>query len=922
MRSREQYTKTTTSPVCHSRQLALTGPPDHGSDVPWTAARCQRLLRPLSLKIALLRKLRSAGAQQESADGGLYGERKAGVTTNSGERDQQVQFIQSGCTEKEEWDCSPRPRKRIKRTYSSRTRTQVAGLDQGGRKTEPEAAWSGASTQTLICQLSMPSITREPETSDVGPHEGKKRRTSLVDILRPVPKHLKRARSQPGTLATSDPSRLHIQYLTQGESKELFKLCDGIYTSLSTLLKATQSMHNANRRGCRSLLSICLKTVPDYILEEDYWAKVENPDDKSDMTPIVYSELESTVVGIGWQPLRNIVRAHGITLVRTAITESLIPFNVAKVLVDLCIAQGAEDEAEMILESVTSLSLSRERRIAETEIFNEQRSLLNTVRLFSETTGKHGVIYMHLTAMMESELPTTIFGSSLYTSISRAIQSVTLGDDGAKGAATLIRTLVRHSYITLIPAMSLQTQNIRLASRSIRRRVILRSAASKEKNVRGCAKPRLNLGQVVYAAELCAKFAPVDLANLLALLSAVGIFLQENPQEDPTIAQNPMAILIREMAFEAHQSLEIVSNTVGGPGTVLNHRTLTLPLLADVLVTTLSDETAFKDSLAISPDLGTLSGISFEENFVNEAASFMCMMAQYYSQVTSSNGFEFMKRAVDKLRTAAKSVAWSTSTQSFLNRLGMAAAFSFSKDSSQPTHLDWALNVEQAICIGNNTTPRRFLERTPARAALQARNGYKWEEGICEWIAKTPAMKLCRLTDAHLSGESNDDDSKTQATSTPRTSPEPDWGPAAPFSPCLTSKKRAGITVPTYNHDYASMQCVRIMVTRPEISTKQRPPISKRLSQGGEAKYRDLLEFQSYGGYDDADELCPAQELRMLSLPGLRERSPTACTGASSKEIGGGKATRLEKQNPKRRLIGIINSDNENSDTEDELSFT
>ena len=779
---------------------------------------------------------------------------------------------------------------------------------------KPNTIFSMESSQTLPYRLNMQLRDSKPPMPKEEPVAEWNTHLSLAGGFGTLRRDNKRARSQPGTLRTSDPSRLQIQCTMRGQSKELCKLYDGIHTGLSALLKATQSIHDANGRGCLSLYSTCLKSVPDYIREEEYWEKVEKPDVDPDISSFIYSDLEATTSGSGRKLLRDIVRAHGTNVLRTAIMDGLVPTSVASVLVDLCISLGAHSEAQSILKTMISLHLSRARYKTDKEDFDDHIRVVENVCLLSEKTGNLGFLYRQLTILMESELQWALSHNSLRVSLSGAVQFVIEGDDYTAEAATFIRTVIRQSYVTLNLELSPYIQKLRLHIRSKWRRPMLRPVASREH----ATERGPTLSDTIYDKTGSVRVDQTDLANLLAVLSAVSIIQGGSIGTDSNIERSPAAALIHEMALEAQQSLEIVSNATVSTASIVDRRALILPLLADAIVTTVSDKSRLKESSAASLDILTLSGLPLEESLVDEAGSFMCMIALFYGQATCSDGFEFLKHAIERLATRSKSAAASRPMQSLLDRLIMAAAFAFSQDSNQPSHLDWALNLEQATCVKGEATPRPSLEQTPARAIAQARNGYKWEEGICEWIAKTPAMEIRRFS-LPSSSDAGSDDDMPEATSTPRTSPERDLAPRMSFSPCVKGRRMVDLSKRTRINDCVSPTCSSVIVGRRQVSNKRRLSISKRLSGASEAASLASEAFQTGGVYGgDTDELCTAQSVKLVRM---WRHAQTICS-FEPKEQRHGKTIPLIGRRLKKVVIAHDGYGIEDSDTQDELSFS
>lgn len=116
------------------------------------------------------------------------------------------------------------------------------------------------------------------------------------------------------------------------------------------LLQATQPADppRESKTGTRSLMSTCLRQVPTYIDGRQHWEDEENIE-KVDVSEEIYQQLEKMGTSAGWRPLREVVRAHGVALVTTAIAESLLDTSSIEQLVRQCYLSLAFDEAEEIL---------------------------------------------------------------------------------------------------------------------------------------------------------------------------------------------------------------------------------------------------------------------------------------------------------------------------------------------------------------------------------------------------------------------------------------------------------------------------------------------------------------------------------------------------------------------------------------------
>jgi hypothetical protein len=107
------------------------------------------------------------------------------------------------------------------------------------------------------------------------------------------------------------------------------------------------------RTGASSLRSMCLRKVPAVIaLEEQEQEELVPPEERVDVTSEMYAELEELGVGIGWPPLREVVRAHGVAMVAEAVEEGLASLQTVIMLMEAFAQEsrhGTIREAETLM---------------------------------------------------------------------------------------------------------------------------------------------------------------------------------------------------------------------------------------------------------------------------------------------------------------------------------------------------------------------------------------------------------------------------------------------------------------------------------------------------------------------------------------------------------------------------------------------
>lgn len=108
--------------------------------------------------------------------------------------------------------------------------------------------------------------------------------------------------------------------------------------------------------GSRSLLLTVMRRLPQFIAREQKLQDELDGDDDMDMADAYFTELESAYgsSGKGWQPLREAVRSQGIFLVCNMLQENWITHLTASSLIYKCIGAEENDAAERLLSALLS----------------------------------------------------------------------------------------------------------------------------------------------------------------------------------------------------------------------------------------------------------------------------------------------------------------------------------------------------------------------------------------------------------------------------------------------------------------------------------------------------------------------------------------------------------------------------------------
>ncbi|KAL8987007.1 MAG: hypothetical protein Q9177_003752 [Variospora cf. flavescens] len=693
--------------------------------IPWTAARCQRLLRPLSAKVALLRKEKQTSTVIEED------RRTRDLAANS---DHHISALSFGSRRRksekfnaanEEWAPHPRRSKKIKRTYSARTSsskyrsdsTQLSSTDQHVHNqaeiTIPRdifqlRARSGIEDDVRISSQGLARDQRDEESESQS--------------------HVQRTAEHSGR-----PSRGHSRCLYSSTISFEQRLIDGIYKGVSALLLATNA-HSA-QIGAKSLFSACLRSVPDYIAQEEMWNHTEDPESNIDVSSIVYNDLESlsTSETNGWDPLRQVVRAHGMSMVASAVSEGLIESYSFHSIFRLCIYLDANDEAQQLLERLLA-NLANKQPPQKHASFRWTLMILDE---FVSATGRHSFGYKSLSRLLSSGglSPYWISRHETVDTWNKIVQSVSQRDEHAGSAAELLRLAITMTYGLAVDDPGQFVHGLRL-----RRSKLLAEADEYFVNLEHQVSwPRSSGTAAINWERDCFRDKnSATISSLMTVLCAIGLLRSAATRSGTRQAYVPNVGVLHDIATDAQQVLELASERIS----LIRDEGMAVPLLAAALVkaTLCHRRDEFADSVPTLFD--KLVALDDDESTVEQSSVFLCAVAECCARGTSEDTFDHTQQIVQHIHHIGKSLKSVSRSHELCNRIGVAAALEYAESTKHPKHLHWALDVEQAMTGVHLESVRRTPAKTPLRGQQQTQtwNGYRWESGICEWVAKTPAI--------------------------------------------------------------------------------------------------------------------------------------------------------------------------------------
>ncbi|PQE02934.1 Eukaryotic translation initiation factor 3 subunit CLU1 TIF31 protein [Rutstroemia sp. NJR-2017a BVV2] len=653
----------------------------------WTATRCNRLLRRLTSKIAILRKERARSLAKSQSN-----KRMSRTSLNVDESEKES-------SRESNWIGS---RKKVKRTYSGRSGSIGYGSDHenNGRqlKTTTYSRMSSFPGEIIVpTPLLNRALKKSTISSQAIPFQvrsGDKTSKTYVSEesfgIRPANRASKTFSMGPQVLrdVRKTTSSMHCNAY------------EGIYDHFKNLLEATQTTpHDLPRTGTKSLLSTCLRAIPKYIsLEERTMAEEveeEGPNsalEKRDVSMEVYDDLETFgSLGHGWTQLQNVVRAHGVHIICNAIADGLLDDQFSEQLVELCVQSGNEDEGQSLLSSILSrCKFPAPRKVDDSFLAHCSLRPLSLLWRFTEHTGRSGYHYRQLSTLIDSQrLPISWLAAKAFEHVwTGIIQSLSTDETKADAAQFMSASLPR-----LVEFVSLEGSNAVTA-----------------------------LGNDIHAA--CRH----TLLSVLTTTTSIAILCQD---ENSDVSEQPSSQIHYKLLRDCFTMIITTQKDSKDQSTIF--------LLANLVVGPSTDQLPSLSVELVDRNLHSMweqhksSANTVASNY-NEVINFLSSMARCCGRAASNSGFEYLQRIHKAMRH------WVTSRQSketsIWYEIMVDSAFTFAQQAPGEKFLNYAVSLDGEL-------KARILDR-PTSSSLQDCAGspgaFRWEEGISAWVTRTPAQ--------------------------------------------------------------------------------------------------------------------------------------------------------------------------------------
>ncbi|KAG4030329.1 hypothetical protein MFRU_012g00710 [Monilinia fructicola] len=684
------------TPVRRKESTLNNGRLNRNVEQEWTAARCNRLLRPLTSRISILRKIKQSTLDRMKI------QRKKGKSVSDSD-------IDAASEEAKNNNASWIGRKRVKRTYSVKAATKGQHVNNSDHSFNlPSDSRSSSVPGEIV--VPTPLLNRAWRNTSSPYRAIPYKRDALGYCQQMSTDSISggsaKARIQ-GTSKTQPLGPQPLSKIRNSMSPTRFNVHEGIYNGLEALLRATHPISNILKRGPRSLFSMCLATVPKYITMEEKLLSNEiervgshSAIEQRDISTEIYDDLELFgSSGRGWIHLQSVVRAHGVQIICDAVSEGLLDCNFCEILVDLCIHSGHYDEAELILSSLLSECkfpnpTSSESRFEDSDF---HRPLLK-IQKFVESTGRRGYEYRQFSNLIQNGILSFqwVVTPAFTPTWTRLMQDLSL-DHARVDATTFMNTVLPClvEYVSLSDFW-LDTDLYRV-----------------------CRSTLLSVLITISSIILLSR-------------DIVGNALKQESNHNTTIGDTHSMLLKDCLKVIKRDDRE-------------NDLQCTILLLAFLVTEPNTDEISdfiinplYQMYTEESKDLGAEIPSDLAEkplSAYNEAVRFISSVARCCGKGASTSGFEYLQHIHQRLKKVNPGNGLKARTTWY--GIIVDSAFAFAQVAPGQRYLDYADSLDGELHADSSRRPE-----SARKEACYPSTAFRWEEGISSWVTATPATNI------------------------------------------------------------------------------------------------------------------------------------------------------------------------------------
>ncbi|KAJ5723375.1 hypothetical protein N7488_001410 [Penicillium malachiteum] len=498
------------------------------------------------------------------------------------------------------------------------------------------------------------------------------------------------------------------------------------------------------RVGARSLLSMVLRRLPDFIEKEQEEQDELDKDAHEDMCDAYFTELEAFYAshGRGWKPLREAVRAQGIHLVSTMIENKWLTDPIACALIEKC-RHSELDAFESLLSTLLSVSSTYPfpqalKPSLDNSSLGEPLRLLH--RYASHDPSHRSYVFQELTKLLgRGVLPPEWMATKPWTHwMTRATISFSRGDGDSTAASMLIETVLV-SASDILSADTSESLGQKRATkyhdgRSTRNSsAVHTNSASKE---RRCPLP---------VEDALSN----QVTSLLAALCGMHISRSREFDDIKDSDGTQAGHIINHVLFSVKK--EMNASPLSDAFVLSSHHLFRRGciLLAGSLLqcndAVLADNTepVVKSSARVEEYSSLLASRS---DLVKELALFVRQSFRCFGSTSSVEENTLMASETRRIVSRLPYLTEASGLAMLLSRVAVEAAMEFAEATGEPDDHLWAVEIQETAMTLREQREKSSGSASEADIPSKPSGLFRWEDSIGEWVARTPAVKPTNTT--------------------------------------------------------------------------------------------------------------------------------------------------------------------------------
>lgn len=490
-------------------------------------------------------------------------------------------------------------------------------------------------------------------------------------------------------------------------------------------------------RGARSLMSMVARRLPEFIAREQEAQNEMEKDRDDDMCGAYFTELESFYAphGKGWKPLREVVRAQGIYLVSTIIQNKWVTDSIACALIENC-RYHEPDACEMLLSTFLSTCTTYPYPLARKPPIDSSMSgdPVRLLRKYASYGPAHrSYIFDELAKLLErGVLPPQWMSTKVWMSwMTRATISLSKEDDDCAAASRLIEAVLISSGHVQMAAGS--TKGTRRTQRDK-----IRGRTTRVSSIGQADKPDMKGPCPVPVEDALSN----HVTSLLAALCGMHISRSRTLDDWTELGRTKAGHIIEYLSYMMERVVE--QKPLSWATTVSSHQLFRRGciLLADCLLQC-NDALLEDDDEHMVPPVPSLEGLceylSTRSDLVKELALFVRQAFRCFGGAAESEGFD-MGRDIRRMVSRLPHLSQLPCLSVLLGQVAVETAMQFAEGTGEPHDHLWAVEIQETI-ITLHSGKETSTESTNESGDPSQSRGFRWEESICEWVARTPASR-------------------------------------------------------------------------------------------------------------------------------------------------------------------------------------